>query len=225
MVVKQSKAAMIVKKKVWTQVIAPDLFNNQQIGETYLEDPQLAIGRHVTVSLMTLTGDPQRQNVAISFKIHKAENNQLFTKMIGYSIVPAAVRKMMRRSRERVDDSFVVKTQDDVTVRVKPVLITRGRAKSSVLVDLRRTMRMTIARALAKLKFIDFMKDLVAHKFQRELQDTLRKIYPLQVCELRDAHIETSEKGLKNILSAPATPVQPPAEQPPAQEAPPSGAA
>lgn len=79
---------------------------------------------------------------------------------------------------------------------------------------------MTIARALARMKFIDFMRDLVAHKFQRELQDVLRKIYPLQVCELRDAHIETSEKGLKRVLSAPAAPVQPPAELPPAQEAP-----
>ncbi len=212
-----SKAALLVKKKVWVPIIAPELFTNQQIGETYLEEPSQGVGRQVKVSLMVLTGDPQRQNVAISFKIHKAENNQLFTQTIGYSIVPAAVRKMMRRGRERVDDSFVVKTQDDVAVRVKPVLITRGRAKGGVLIDLRQQLRLNVARAMAKLKFIDFIKDMVLHKFQRELQDSLRKIYPLQICELRDAHIETNAKGLQNILTAPAAPAQPPGEQPPAE--------
>jgi ribosomal protein S3AE len=60
---------------------------------------------------------------------------------------------------------------------------------------------------------------LVAHKFQRELQDTLRKIYPLQVCELRDVHIETSENGLKNILSAPPAVEKPKEEAPVEQQA------
>jgi len=222
MAAKPSKAAVLVKKKVWLPLIAPALFNNQPIGEMYVDEPQHAVGRRITVSLMTLIGDPQRQSVHISFSITKAENNQLLTQMHGYSIAPVAVRKMMRRARNRLDDSFVVKTQDGIAVRVKPALITRSRTKSSVLAHLKRQMRTTIVRAIAKLTFIDFMRDLVAHKFQRELQDALRKIYPLQTCELRDAHIETREKGLKNILTAPPAPAptQPPSEQPPATPAP-----
>lgn len=211
---KQSKSAMLVKKKVWVPMIAPALFNNQPIGEMYLTEDANPVGRHVTVSLMTLTGDPQRQNIHISFKISKAENNQLLTTLVGFKITPSAVRKMMRRARDRIDDSFVAKTQDGIAVRVKPVLITRGRSKGSVLADMRRTLRLTVVRALAKHTFVDFIGSLVAHKFQRELQDTLRKIYPLQVCELRDVHIETSENGLKNILSAP------PAVEKPKEEAP-----
>jgi len=217
-----SKAAVLVKKKVWLPIIAPALFNNQPIGEIYVEEQSQAVGRHVTVSLMTLTGDPQRQNVHISFSITKAENNQLHTKTIGYTIIPPAVRKMMRRGRDRIDDSFATKCQDGIAVRVKPVLITRGRAKGSVLASLRKQLRGNVVRALAKLTFNDLLKELVAHKLQRELQDSLRKIYPLQVCELRDVHIETSEKGLKNVLTAPAAPAQtqPPAEQPPAETQP-----
>ncbi len=216
MAVKQSKAAVIVKKKVWLPIIAPALFNNQQIGEMYLDEPQHALGRRVTVSMMVLAGDPQRQNIHISFEITKTENNQLLTKLVGYSIIPVAVRKMMRRGRERIDDSFAAKTQDSIALRVKPVLITRARTKGSVLAHLRRQLRTTIVHTLAKTTFIDFIKDIVAHKFQRELHSVLTKIYPLQICELRDVHIETSEKRLKNILTAPAAPAQPPAEQPPA---------
>lgn len=219
--VKQSKAAIIVKKKVWLPIIAPALFNNQPIGEMYIDEEAQPTGRRVTISCMTLLGDPQRQNVHISFTVSKVENKQLLTQLHGYAIAAAAVRKMMRRARDRVDDSFVCKTQDNVAVRVKPVLITRAHSKGSVLAALRKQLRLTVVRGVAKLTFLDFMRDLVAHKFQREMQDALRKIYPLQVCELRDAHIETSEKALKNILTAPPAPVapQPPAEQAPAPEA------
>jgi len=62
------------------------------------------------------------------------------------------------------------------------------------------------------------IRDLVAHKYQRDLQDSLRKIYPLQVCEIRDVHIDLSEAAQKKILTAPPAPVvQPPAEQPVAE--------
>jgi ribosomal protein S3AE len=215
---KQSKAAVLVKKKVWLPIIAPGLFNNQPVGEIYIDEPQNAIGRKVTVSMMALIGDPQRQNVHITFTITKAENNQLLTTLHGYSIAATAVRKMMRRARDRVDDSFACKTQDGIAVRIKPVLITRAHSKGSVLAALRHQLRLTVVRGIAKLSFQDLMRDLVAHKFQREMQDALRKIYPLQVCELRDAHIETNEKGLKNIITAPPAPVAP--TPPPAQETP-----
>jgi ribosomal protein S3AE len=219
MAAKQSKAAILVKKKVWLPIIAPALFNNQPIGEMYVDEEQSPVGRRVTVSLMVLTNDPQRQNVHMSFEVTKVENRQLHTRIHGYSIVPVAVRKMMRRGRERVDESFVVKTQDSVVVRAKPVLITRGRAKGGVLADLRRQLRMNVARAIAKLTFIDLMKEMVAHKIQRELQESLRKIYPLQVCELRDVHIEAGEKALKKIVVAPPLAEKPKTEQP-AEEAP-----
>jgi ribosomal protein S3AE len=208
-----SKAALLVKKKVWTPIIAPALFNNQQIGEMHLTEDQSAVGRKVTVSLMVLLGDPQRQNVHITFEVAKQENGQLLTKVHGFSITPVAVRKMMRRGRDRIDDSFMAKTADGIPVRAKPVLITRARAKGGVLADLRNQLRLNVIRAINKRTFLDFITDLVAHKYQRELQDTLRKIYPLQVCEIRDVHIDTSEAAQKKILTAPPAPVaQPPAE-------------
>jgi ribosomal protein S3AE len=212
MVVKQSKAALLVKKKAWLPIISPGMFNSQPVGEIYIDEPARAVGRIVTVSLMTLTGDPQRQNTHVSFKITKVENNQLHTQLVGYSIIPVAVRKMMRRGRDRISDSFVAKTQDGIALRVKPVLITRGRTTGSVLTHVRRQLRASIVRALAKQSFADFAKDIIAHKFQRELQMQLSKIYPLQICELQDVHLETSEKGLKRVITAPQEPK--PAEKP-----------
>ena len=212
---KPSKSTVLVKKKVWFPIIAPAIFNNQPVGEMYLEEPQTSVGRKVKVSLMTLTGDPQRQNVHVTFEITKVDNNQLMTKLIGYSIVPTAVRKMMRRGRDRIDESFVTKTSDGVAVRIKPVLITRARISSSILTDLRKQLRSHLIRSVSKLSFNDLMHTVIAHKIQRELHEILRKVYPLQSCEIRHVSIETNEKSLKNIITAPPAPVKP--EQPPAE--------
>ena len=219
---KQTKGALLIKKKLWTPIMAPAIFDNKPIGEIYLEDAQTAIGRKITVSMMILTGDPQRQNVLVSFKIIKAENNQLQTEIIGFAITPVAVRKMMRRGRERISDSFVVKTKDGIALRIKPVLITRGRAKGGVTVYVRKHLRVNILRAVTASNYIDFIQDLISHKFQSELRQKLSKIYPLQICELRDVKIETSEKALKKVINVPAAPApvaEPPAEAPAEQTA------
>lgn len=44
------------KSKVWYPVIAPDMFNRVQIGETLADEPEKLIGRTIEVTLQDLTG-------------------------------------------------------------------------------------------------------------------------------------------------------------------------
>jgi len=50
----------VIKKKKWVPIQAPKLFNEQIIGESLVGEAQELVGRRATVSLMTLTGDPQK---------------------------------------------------------------------------------------------------------------------------------------------------------------------
>jgi hypothetical protein len=59
------------------------------------------------------------------------------------------------------------------------------------------------------MPFAELIKSLVAHRLQKEISQPLHRIYPVQICELRDVHIETGEKGLKNIVMAPPEKIQP----------------
>lgn len=208
---KPSKGSIVVKKKMWIPVIAPPIFNNAQIGETYLESPDLAIGRKMHVGLNTITGDPQRQNIQINFKIVKKQDNGLVTEVLGYSISPNSMRKMMRRRRSKIVDSFVVKTKDGQTVRIKPFVITRNKTTGSVRSALRRQLRVTIAKRVSELAFSDVIKELVARRFQRGINDRLRKVYPVQICEIKQFSIETSKK---TVVVAPPVAEKPAAEVP-----------
>ncbi|MEM4263480.1 MAG: hypothetical protein QW666_01115 [Candidatus Woesearchaeota archaeon] len=176
---------VFVQKKKWVTIVSPALFNEKEIGETHLTEIKDAIGRKVSVSLMTLTGDPQKQSIYVQFLIKNAVGEKLLTEIVGWELLPSAARKLMRRSRSKIEDSYVVQTEDGKKLRIKPLLITRSRAKGGVVARIRHELKLNIEKILAKTKYEQFIRDLVTKKFQRTLADGLKKIYPVAVLEIR----------------------------------------
>ena len=102
--VKAPAKAVIIKKKRWVAIIAPKLFNDQLLGESFVEEPANLVGRCVSVSLMVLTGDPQKQNVSVSFKIVGVQNDMVTTELTGYRLLPAAAKNMRNQVYTLCDD-------------------------------------------------------------------------------------------------------------------------
>ncbi len=192
----KSAAAAIAKKKRWVTVLAPQAFGASPIGETYVEEPAQAIGRSVSVSMMVLTGDPAKQAIHLRFKITGIEKDQFQTAPVSYEIAFPALKKLMRRGRKKVFDSFICKTKDDVLVRLKPVVITRHATTGAILAALKRHIRGMYPRYAATRTFDELMSDIIEHKIQQAVFTTLRKVYPLQACELRWAGLCIEEKAV-----------------------------
>ena len=111
------------KKKKWVSILASPEFNNQEIGETFLEEEQQAMGRVVEVNLMMLTRDPKKQNYNVYFKVNEVKNNQANTELFQYRIQIAQLKKITKQGKNKVDDSFIYNTKDDKKVTIKPILI------------------------------------------------------------------------------------------------------
>ncbi len=197
-------AAVVIKKKRWVPIHASKLFNEQVIGESYVGEPQELVGRNVTVSLMTLTGDPQKQSVSVSFKITGIVENKVVSELIGYQIVPSAAKKMMRRQKSKIEDSFIVETLDKKLIRVKPIIVTRGRTTHNVLSTMSKLQRAYIAKMISKMDFDSFVKDVILKKMQYGLAQLLKRLYPVGACEIRQIEFIPVEKvkelGLKVTL-------------------------
>ncbi|MAF35104.1 hypothetical protein CMO91_04635 [Candidatus Woesearchaeota archaeon] len=204
-----------VIKKRWMNINAPKVLGGKTFGETYLADPEKAINRKVTTSLMNITGDPSKQSVSVSFRITSKKGDAFETSLTKYGVMPAAVRKMMRKRRSKVDDSFVVKTKDGLIIRIKPVLITKGKTKGSVLALLKHDCRKFVSTAAAKLTFDELIKGLVEKKFQKELALALKKIQPVVISEIRQVIIIEGKQAEKARLIKPSAPAK---EEKPAEE-------
>lgn len=181
------------KRKKWYILIAPPAFNHLELGETPANAPEEVEQRTVIVNLMVLTGNAKRQNTNVTFKVTKVQGDKAHTELMSYHVVPASIKRMMRRNKSRIDDSFVCKTKDDRLVRMKPFLLTATAAKNAATTAIRRAAKQHVVRAVAKLSFDALSQELVAGKFQKELREGLNKIYPIVGSEIRVMEVVVGE--------------------------------
>ncbi|PIN86184.1 hypothetical protein COV19_06210 [Candidatus Woesearchaeota archaeon CG10_big_fil_rev_8_21_14_0_10_44_13] len=210
------KTIDIWKKKKWHKVLAPKLFNDMVIGETPSLEPNTLIGRTLKINMLTLTGDIKKQNIDITFEIEKVMGDTAYTRIKKFEINPAAVRRFIRRGKNRVDDSFICLTSDNKKVKVKPFLVTFSKTTNSVLCALRKRAREFFARAVKSTTYDNLCREIVTYNVQKAMRDNLKKIYPLRVCDVRV--MEICEKEGVRVLEVIAPAVPPRAQEAPKAE-------
>ena len=216
---KVRKAVGKAVKRSWYPILAPALFNNQPIGESPVTDARLLLGKTITVNLMTITGDPKKYSTNVMFKVNRLGESKGFTDIVSWEMLPSAVKRLIRRNKDRIDESILAYTADGLKVRIKPLVITRGKAKSGVTVQLRMALKEYIIRNLKKTTFDNLIQGLVTTRFQKAFKEKLNKIYPIAMCDIRMIKIIGGEK--KEVLAEekPAeAKEEPPKEEKPAKK-------
>lgn len=188
------KTKLVLKKKKWYSIVAPKLFRGAEIGQTYLVDPATASGRKIKVSMMQITGDPKAQNTKIEFKITGQHEGKLLTEVLGYELTTAAMKRMIRRGRTKIQDSVVLETSDKKKIRIKPVAVTRNKILSGAKKELRKKMLAYVKETVAKNKYEDILNDLLSKKFQRTGKDALRKLCPINIFDISKIRIIEPKK-------------------------------
>ena len=214
---KVTKKTAVVKKK-WYSIIAPKVFNEVKIGETTLTDPEKAVGRKMSLNLMSITGEPQKQGINVRLQIKNVSDNVFTTELLSYKIMQSAMKKMVRRNREKIDDSFVVKSKDDKILRIKPIAVTRGKTTNSVCTAIRKYVRAVLANKLSQMTYEEFVKEVLGKKVQQELYKSLKKFHPIAVFEIRAFGL-LSEREQKNARVLKPVKVEEKKKEEPEQEA------
>jgi len=181
-----------VTKKLWFKIMAPKLFGEGELGESYLSNPESAIGRTLRHNLKELTGNVKDQNASLLFKIDKVVGTTLHTIPVGYELSASSVKRMVKKSTTRLDDYFTTISKDGKKVVIKSVLITSIKIQRSVGKALKKTLQDTVNEDLHKNDFATFMVNMASGKIRMELRKRLAKIYPLKEAAIRSVTIAGS---------------------------------
>jgi len=100
------------------------------------------------------------------------------------TLMPYFIRRMIRKRISYIEDSFDAQTKESVW-RIKPFLITRKKISRVVKKTLRNKAKNWIEDSIIKKTNEEFLKEILANKFQRALSLVLKKTYPLSLCEIR----------------------------------------
>ncbi len=196
---KSSRVIDTWKQKKWYSILAPVLFGSGQIGETVAIDDEHVMGRTVNTSLMTVTGDPKKQNINGTFEIYSVKNGVAETRLRKLEILPSSVRRMIKKGKDRVDLSFICATKDNVVIRIKPLLVTRSHTGGSVLTAMRHMTDAVFRVEVNMLTFDELIHDILTTQFQKKAKIRLNKIYPLKAVEVRLIEITTTSKPIPPI--------------------------
>ncbi len=206
------KAGTVVKKKVWTPVRAPEFMGQALLCETLVAEPQDAVGKHVFASMVIVTNDPSQQALNARYKITGMKEGACTTDILGMEWLPAALKKLVRKSREKLDDSFVAVTSDAKKVRIKLLMVTRSRATRGITSEVRRQARKAASAFLANQTYHEAIMAIVQRKIQKAIQEGVKKTYPLAVCEARQFHL-LGEATPEEVSAAKALAKQPVVEK------------
>lgn len=179
-----------IRKKIWVRILAPRSFNQMLLGETYVYEPRAVLGRAITVNLMTLTKDPKKQSINLKFVATELSNDDVLTEVIGYEVSQSTIKRLVRRGKNRIDDSFVVATSDKKNVAIKPFMISITKTKSSIQTSLRHAAKRIIIDEVGKLTFENLIFDVISFKLQKVVKDALKTVYPVKTFEIREVSLE-----------------------------------
>ncbi|MBU2638602.1 MAG: hypothetical protein KJ955_06525 [Nanoarchaeota archaeon] len=172
-------------KKKWFTILASPEFSEQVIGETSAYEIEQLIGRTVVVNAGRLAAELRRQNAVFTFRVKGVQGQNASTEVVKYEIAPMLVKRLVKRERDKADDSFVVTTKDNIKVRVKPFFVTRGFAHNSLLTAIRLKARQIIADEAGKRSYSEFIVAVASSDLQKFLKAELKKLSPLAVAEIR----------------------------------------
>jgi small subunit ribosomal protein S3Ae len=185
------------KTKRWFTIRAPRYpWDFKRIGETLGEEEEHIVGRTYEMTQQEFDGDFTKMHVKVRFRVIECVGQDALTEFIGHSHQSDHVRMQIRRYRGKVDDVVDVVTQDGFLVRLKPLMITERRVKSSVKSAMRLAARDVILTQSARKTFAQLQKSLLGTEMEDEVSKAVRKVYPV-----RSAVIHKSQLLQSGVVS------------------------
>jgi len=214
------------KAKVWYNLLAPEMFNKQLLGETPTDTPDKLVGRVTEVTVQDLTGDFSKMHIKLQFRVDQVQGQDALTQFIGHDMTSDYIRRLTRRKRTRTDLTVDVVTKDGWNVRVKPMAITDRRIQTSKQRVIRTIMAKLVADVAAKQSIGEFVKGVISGDLAKTIAQGCKPIHPVSRVEVRKSEVwamgevpPPAEAPVSEVASTQAPPpptgtVPPPAPMP-----------
>jgi small subunit ribosomal protein S3Ae len=173
------------RTKDWYTILAPDMFDRAKIGETLSDDPQKLIGRVVEVTAQDLTGDFTKIHIKLHFRVDEIREKDAHTSFLKQDLTSDYVRRMARRKRTRIEETFLVTTRDKVELRIRPVAITEQRIQSSNQSSLRKALGDELKKIASESLLQDFLKNIISGQLSKRLVQACKHINLINRIEIR----------------------------------------
>ena len=178
------------QEKRWYTVMAPEMFDRAELGETPADEAEQVYDRTIQTTLGELQNDPSENNTKLTFQITDVGSDTAYTEFIQHELTRDYLRSLTRRGTSKVDAFITVLTTDDYRVQVQPVAYTTKSADHSQEHAIRRTMIDLVEEAAAERTFEGLVDSIVEGRLSSAIYAEAKTIYPLRRVEVQKTRVE-----------------------------------
>ncbi len=172
------------REKQWYDVMAPQMFAGQSIGETFTTDPAQLPGRVFETTLGDLINDFSKSHIKLYFQVSEVADKKAVTSFMGHEMARDYTRSQIRRRAGMVDDIASVITSDGYKMRVSSIVTTLKRVQSTKLVAIRKDMRKVIEARAGMLTLDQFVQEAVLGKLSSDIYKEAKRYAPIRRVEV-----------------------------------------
>ncbi|HEV8595815.1 MAG TPA: 30S ribosomal protein S3ae [Thermoplasmata archaeon] len=177
------------KAKGWFNLVAPEMFNRQVIGETPAEEPTKVMGRVTEVTVQDITGDFSKMHIKLMFRVADVRGTEAHTQFVGHDMTSDYIRRLTRRKRTRTDAVIPVTTKDGWTIHLKPMAITDRRIQGSKQRAIREIMAKVATAIAARSTAGELVKGIITGDLAKEIATACKPIHPISRVEVRKSEV------------------------------------
>ncbi len=178
------------QEKRWYTVMAPEMFDRAELGETPADEPEKVYDRTIQTTLGELQNDPSENNTKLTFQITDVGSDTAYTEFVKHELTRDYLRSLTRRGTSKVDAFVTVLTTDDYRVQVQPVAYTTKSADHSQERAIRKTMVDLVEDAAAERTFEGLIESIVEGRLSSAIYNEAKTIYPLRRVEIQKTRLE-----------------------------------
>ena len=179
-----------VKRKFPVEIKAPESMNSVSLGKVQVSDLGKFAGKSIKMNLMYVTKSARNQNIRVAFRVTEVSSGVAKTELVSYEHISYYLNRFVKAGSDLVTDSFVCKSKDGKSVRVKPFVVTKMNTSASVLASIRDKIRELVGAEVSGITAEEFVVNVTNNKFQLALRNEVKKIFPLKALEFKMVVVE-----------------------------------
>ncbi len=183
------------KAKEWYRVIAPPMFNKALIAETMADEPGKLNNRIVETTMQELSGDASKAHLKLYFQIDSVKGNEAYTQFIGHSLTSDYIRRLGRKRRTKIDETYNVTTKDGDKLILKIMALAEKKIQSSQETSLRNIIKKTVENTSKTKTLNAIVKDITSGSISASIFSKCKHIYPLKRVEVRASEVILGKGG------------------------------
>jgi len=176
--------------KQWYDVLAPEMFEREELGSTPAEESEQVLGRTIETTLGELKNDASENNKKLKFQVNEVAGKSAYTEFSKYELTRDYTRSLVRRGSSKIEAFITVLTTDDYRLQIQPVAFTTKSADESQEKAIRREMIDIVEESASDRTFKDLIDSVVTGRLSSAIYNEAKQIYPVRRVEIQKTTLE-----------------------------------